>query len=97
MKAIGCLEIEVFFFFALFSTFWPHHAPCWISVPQAGIKPTPSAVEEQRLNLRTTREDPWVQKLSLDVSDTTMLCCVQVLLTPRSIFSAQKNGSQPGF
>ena len=63
MKAIGGLEFEVFFFFfALFSTFWPHHAPCWILVLQAGIKPTPSAVEEQSLNLWTTREAPWVQK-----------------------------------
>lgn len=48
--AIRGLEIEVFFFFALFSTFWPHHAPCWILVLQAGIRPTPSAVEEQSLN-----------------------------------------------
>ena len=50
----------LFLFFKKFEFifFWPHHAPCGISVPGPGIEPEPPALEALSLNHWTTREVP---------------------------------------
>ena len=47
-----------FYFLNFLLFFWLCHAACRILVPQAGIEPTPPAMEVQNLNHWTVREVP---------------------------------------
>ena len=51
-KVVACI-----FFFLLFVCFWTRHTT-WISVPQPGVEPRPTAVEALSPNHWTTTEFP---------------------------------------